>query len=60
MPTINWNLVLVEPADVHHILKANFENYVKGTHFLAAFEPLLGNGIFNINGPEWKQQRCVI
>ncbi len=57
MPTIPWNLVLIEPVDVHHILKANFENYIKGPNFLASFEPLLGNGIFNINGSEWKQQR---
>ncbi len=59
LPTIPWNLVLIEPADVHHILKANFENYVKGPNFLASFEPLLGNGIFNINGSEWKQQRYI-
>ncbi len=57
MPAMNWNLYLVEPADVHHILKANFENYIKGPHLQASFQPLFGHGIFNVNGALWKQQR---
>ncbi len=36
-----------DPANVEHILKTNFNNYVKGPHFQSTFVELLGTGIFN-------------
>ncbi|KAF7726669.1 Protein kinase alk2 [Apophysomyces ossiformis] len=35
----------------------NFENYVKGPQFNDATEDLLGHGIFNANGEQWRYQR---
>ncbi|KAI8344761.1 cytochrome P450 [Chlamydoabsidia padenii] len=47
----------IDPANVEHILKNNFENYVKGPNFNAATYDMLGHGIFNANGEQWKWQR---
>ncbi|ORX47795.1 cytochrome P450 [Hesseltinella vesiculosa] len=46
-----------DPANVEHILKNNFENYIKGPQFNSAMDSLFGHGIFNANGEEWKYQR---
>ncbi|KAI9190506.1 hypothetical protein H9P43_001940 [Blastocladiella emersonii ATCC 22665] len=46
-----------EPLNLEHVLKLNFENYVKGPKFHAIHAPLLGNGIFASDGPHWKAQR---
>lgn len=35
----------------------NFQNYLKGPQFKSALYELLGNGIFNANGEQWKYQR---
>eukprot|EP00123_Amoebidium_parasiticum_P004168 comp15453_c0_seq1/m.12423 comp15453_c0_seq1/g.12423 ORF comp15453_c0_seq1/g.12423 comp15453_c0_seq1/m.12423 type:complete len:487 (-) comp15453_c0_seq1:853-2313(-) len=45
------------PENIEHILKTNFENYIKGKVFRDIFHDLLGNGIFNVNGEQWRQQR---
>ncbi|KAI8065270.1 cytochrome P450 [Gongronella butleri] len=47
----------VDPANVEHILKTNFENYVKGPKFNKSTEHILGHGIFNSNGEQWRWQR---
>ncbi|KAI7861836.1 cytochrome P450 [Spinellus fusiger] len=47
----------IDPRNVEHILKTNFENYVKSKHFSYSVEHLLGHGIFNANGEQWKWQR---
>lgn len=36
---------------------ANFENYTKGEYFHTVFDDLLGKGIFNSDGEEWKIKR---
>lgn len=35
----------------------NFENYAKGPQMNMANGDLLGHGIFNANGEQWKYQR---
>ncbi|KAI8097201.1 cytochrome P450 [Halteromyces radiatus] len=50
-------VVTLHPANVEHILKTNFENYIKGPHFSNAMDDLFGHGIFNANGEEWRYQR---
>ncbi|XP_076883710.1 cytochrome P450 94A1-like [Bidens hawaiensis] len=45
------------PAVVQHILKTKFSNYQKGDMFRTTLYDLLGDGIFNIDGDEWKFQR---
>ncbi|KAL0076178.1 cytochrome P450 CYP5203 [Phycomyces blakesleeanus] len=47
----------IDPANVEHILKHNFENYIKGPEFHSAMNDLFGDGIFNANGEDWKYQR---
>ncbi|ORX61448.1 cytochrome P450 [Hesseltinella vesiculosa] len=47
----------IDPAVIEHILKNNFENYVKGEHFHNSTVDVLGHGIFNANGENWKWQR---
>ncbi|KAI8369532.1 cytochrome P450 [Radiomyces spectabilis] len=47
----------IDPANVEHILKVNFENYVKGPQMNGAMSDLFGHGIFNANGEQWKYQR---
>ncbi|KAI3829736.1 hypothetical protein L1987_03864 [Smallanthus sonchifolius] len=44
------------PSVVQHILKTNFSTYGKGM-FRSTLLDLLGDGIFNVDGDEWKFQR---
>ncbi|CDS12727.1 hypothetical protein LRAMOSA04912 [Lichtheimia ramosa] len=47
----------IDPRNVEHVLKNNFENYVKGPIFRDAMNDLFGHGIFNANGEDWRYQR---
>ncbi|GAN06283.1 cytochrome P450 704C1-like isoform X1 [Mucor ambiguus] len=47
----------IDPRNVEHVLKTNFENYIKGPEFHSGMMDLFGDGIFNANGEEWKFQR---
>ncbi|KAF7728512.1 hypothetical protein EC973_005916 [Apophysomyces ossiformis] len=47
----------IDPRNIDHVLKHNFENYAKGPQFNEATEHLLGHGIFNANGEQWRYQR---
>jgi len=48
-----------DPETIEYVLKTNFKNYEKGMDLFEAFEPFLGNGIFNADGALWKSQRQV-
>lgn len=48
-----------DPANVEHILKSNFANYVKGKPQHDVLEDLFGDGIFTVDGEPWRQQRKV-
>ena len=45
--------------DIKHILKSNFDNYVKGNEQYEIFKDLLGDGIFNTDGDKWKEHRKI-
>ena len=45
------------PEAVEHALKSNFDNYEKGDMVNTLFQELLGDGIFNSDGPTWSHQR---
>ncbi|XAR58614.1 hypothetical protein NMG60_11014085 [Bertholletia excelsa] len=47
------------PSNVQHILKSHFHVYQKGPISLTVLQDLLGDGIFNTNGENWKFQRQV-
>ncbi|KAJ3098271.1 hypothetical protein HDU97_004157 [Phlyctochytrium planicorne] len=51
-------LMTVDPLVVEHVLKTNFNNYIKGPDY-EKLMPLLGHGIFNTDGESWKVQRKV-
>ncbi|KAI4329708.1 hypothetical protein MLD38_028062 [Melastoma candidum] len=47
------------PDNVKHILKTHFHLYPKGDLLRDSLHDLLGDGIFNVNGDQWKVQRQV-
>ena len=51
-------MVTSDPESVGHVLKGS-TNFVKGDIFHKQFEILLGDGIFNVDGPLWKKQRST-
>ncbi|PRQ24052.1 putative unspecific monooxygenase [Rosa chinensis] len=50
-------VVTANPAVVQHILKTKFHIYQKGESFRTTLQDLLGDGIFNAEGDNWKFQR---
>ena len=50
-------IVISSPDNVEHVLKTQFERYEKGPTFQLHFRELLGDGIFNADGEQWKHQR---
>lgn len=53
-----WVCVYDE-QDIKHILKTNFDNYIKGREQQEIFNELLGDGIFNSDGDTWKEHRKI-
>lgn len=51
-------LITADPANIHHIMSANFVNFPKGSEFKRIFD-VLGDGIFNTDTELWKDQRRV-
>ncbi|TNY20945.1 putative cytochrome P450 monooxygenase [Rhodotorula diobovata] len=46
-----------KPEYLEHIQKTNFKNYQKGPVFYRNLSPLLGDGIFCVDGHAWTTQR---
>lgn len=51
-------IVATDPQHVKRILKDNMDNYHREPIYQVCSE-LLGNGIFNVDGPIWKKQRQI-
>lgn len=51
--------VILSPENVEYILKTNFTNYGKGPMFRSRMKELLGEGIFNVDGSRWYEQRKI-
>ncbi|KAF8019107.1 hypothetical protein BT93_H3860 [Corymbia citriodora subsp. variegata] len=51
-------LITADPANVHYIMSAKFENFGKGPEFKRVFD-VLGDGIFNSDSDQWRTQRRV-
>ncbi|XP_047329405.1 cytochrome P450 94A1-like [Impatiens glandulifera] len=58
-PVFRQFVFTANPANVRHILRTHFQNYEKGDFFRVAVGDLLGDGIFNVDGENWKFQRQV-
>jgi len=52
-------IITASPRNIEHILKTNFNNYIKGADFTSRAHDFLGDGIFNIDGEKWYVQRKV-
>ncbi|XP_062182905.1 cytochrome P450 CYP94D108-like [Phragmites australis] len=57
IPGMRTGIVTGNPADVEHVLRANFANYPKGEHDISMLEDFLGHGLFNSDGEQWLWQR---
>ncbi|KNA10664.1 hypothetical protein SOVF_142100 [Spinacia oleracea] len=49
-------LVTIDPANIHHVMSKNFQNYPKGSKFNERFD-VLGDGIFNADFVVWQYHR---
>ncbi len=54
------NYQLNHPEHIEHVLVHNNANYVKGDRFQRVLGPLLGNGILNSEGEEWRRNRHLV
>lgn len=52
-------IVTIEPENIKTILSLKFSDYGLG-HRLAAFKPLLGQGIFDTDGESWAASRALV
>jgi len=57
IPGMRTGIVTANPADVEHVLRANFANYPKGEHATSMLRDFLGRGLFNSDGDQWLWQR---
>lgn len=53
-------IVTANPHNVRYMLKTNFGNYPKGRAFTEVLGDFLGNGIFNVDGELWYNQRKLV
>lgn len=58
VPSKNF-VASIDPKNIEHVLKDNFEGYVKGHLFSEPFTDLFGSGIFNVDGKLWYMQRKI-
>uniref|UniRef100_A0ACD5WL64 Uncharacterized protein n=1 Tax=Avena sativa TaxID=4498 RepID=A0ACD5WL64_AVESA len=54
---LGTGVATASPEAVDHLLRANFQNYVKGARFAVPFADLLGRGMFLADGRLWSLQR---
>ncbi|KAL2903450.1 Cytochrome P450 86B1 [Bienertia sinuspersici] len=52
-------IMIADPIKIEHILKTKFKNFPKGEYYRERFRELLGNGIFNSDDDEWREQRRI-
>ncbi|XP_047339398.1 cytochrome P450 94B3-like [Impatiens glandulifera] len=50
-------VLTANPLNVEYMLKTKFDNFPKGSRFIAFLQDLLGHGIFNSDGNHWLTQR---
>ncbi|CAL5357412.1 unnamed protein product [Camellia sinensis] len=58
-PLGRCQVITANPSNVQHILKTHFHIYQKGIIIRTHVSDLLGDGIFNVDGENWKFQRQV-
>ncbi|KAF9582057.1 hypothetical protein BGW38_000714 [Lunasporangiospora selenospora] len=57
VPFMGRFIIINNPELMEHILKTNFDNYVKGSVFRSQLQDILGCGIFVADGDVWRFHR---
>ncbi|KAG0339924.1 hypothetical protein BG004_006625 [Podila humilis] len=57
LPGVGRILIVNNPKFMEHILKTNFDNYIKGDFFRGLLSDILGRGIFVSDKQEWRFHR---
>ncbi|CAO3570764.1 unnamed protein product [Mortierella alpina] len=57
LPGFGRIINIIDPKMVDHMLRVNFWAYEKGLDAKKMMEPLIGEGIFSVDGEHWKWQR---
>ncbi|KAF9109132.1 hypothetical protein BGX27_007956 [Mortierella sp. AM989] len=57
LPALGRVIQFTDPNILEHVLKTNFWAYEKGLLMQQTLSDLLGIGIFNVDGADWKWQR---
>lgn len=52
-------IMVADPVKIEYILKTKFKNFPKGEYYRERFRELLGEGIFNSDDEEWREQRRI-
>ncbi|KAG0211625.1 hypothetical protein BGX28_007676 [Mortierella sp. GBA30] len=52
-------IMVNSPAHIEHVLKTNFNNYIKGNIFSDQVRDILGKGIFVSDGESWRFHRKI-
>ncbi|XP_021901198.1 cytochrome P450 86B1-like [Carica papaya] len=55
-----FGVTTADPSNIEYMLKTNFNNFPKGDSYRERFHDLLGDGIFNVDGDSWKEQRRMV
>lgn len=55
----SFQFLTVDPENLKAMLSTNFEDYSIGSRY-ESFFPLLGRGLFTLDGPEWKHSRAIM
>ena len=50
----------IEPENIQTVLASRFDDFGIGSRRKDAFAPLLGRGIFQVDGPQWKHSRSLL
>ncbi|KAK6534864.1 Protein kinase alk2 [Arthrobotrys megalospora] len=53
-------IITREPRNIQALLATQFKDFAIGPRKYKAFSPLLGNGIFTIDGPGWEISRALL
>ncbi|KAL4567720.1 hypothetical protein LXL04_023312 [Taraxacum kok-saghyz] len=56
---LSHGICTADPTNLHHLLRSNFPNYIKGQRYTSVLHELLGRGIFNSDGHIWSSQRKI-
>ena len=54
------DIITIEPENIKTILSTNFKDWGISERRRAAFSPLLGHGIFSVNGAAWQHSRDML